>query len=112
MMILIKKKNLKNGSLENSKELNEIKKKEKSISLFYFYFDHHRKTIFQKSKNRIDEEQREIERRRNMTNEEIIEEDKKNPNKTKSEKSKYNFLQKYYHKGAYYQVNFFFKSLN
>ena len=53
---------------------------------------------------RIEKEKAEIERRRSMTDEERMMEDmeeaRKNP---AAEKSKYKYLQKYYHKGAFYQ---------
>ena len=38
-----------------------------------------------------------------MTDREIIEENKSIPEKQKKEGSKYKFMQKYYHKGAYFQ---------
>ncbi len=48
-----------------------------------------------------DQEILDIERRRNMTDEQIMAEDEaNNPDK---EKSKIKFLQKYYHKGAFFQ---------
>ncbi|KAJ3207715.1 hypothetical protein HDU67_007279 [Dinochytrium kinnereticum] len=48
----------------------------------------------------IEREKAEIERRRNMTDAELIEENERL--KPKEEGSKYQFLQKYYHKGAFY----------
>jgi len=54
-------------------------------------------------REKIKQEKEEIERRRNMTDKEIMEENKKIPEKVGEQKQKYKFLQKYYHKGAYYQ---------
>ena len=49
-------------------------------------------------------EQAEIERRRNLTEEERQDEDAKlGSSKDKKQKVAYNFMQKYYHKGAFYQ---------
>jgi len=47
-------------------------------------------------------EEEEIERRRNMTDAEIQKEKEKEQSK-KAKKTKYTYLQKYYHKGAFYQ---------
>jgi len=47
-------------------------------------------------------EEEEIERRRNMTDAEILKEKQKDQ-KDKPKRSKYTYLQKYYHKGAFYQ---------
>eukprot|EP00742_Colponemidia_sp_Colp-10_P004176 GILJ01004455.1.p1 GENE.GILJ01004455.1~~GILJ01004455.1.p1 ORF type:complete len:459 (-),score=123.25 GILJ01004455.1:42-1418(-) len=44
-----------------------------------------------------------LERRKNMTEEEKQEEDKRLAALKPKEKAKYNFLQKYYHKGAFFQ---------
>ncbi len=51
-----------------------------------------------------DKEAAEIERRRNMTDEQIRAEDAANPKETKI-KGEMRFLQKYYHRGAYYQAD-------
>lgn len=49
-------------------------------------------------------EKRELMRRRNMTDEERLEEDRKSGllDSAKPEKPKWNFMQKYYHKGVFY----------
>jgi microfibrillar-associated protein 1 len=51
-------------------------------------------------------EKADLLRRRNMTEEERIIEDNKLGRFDKKEKSKWNYMQKYYHKGKYY-VDFF-----
>ena len=52
-----------------------------------------------------EEEQLEIERRRNMTDEERKRDDMRHKGKEQfKEKTRMKFLQKYYHKGAFYQV--------
>jgi microfibrillar-associated protein 1 len=48
------------------------------------------------------DEKAEIERRRNMTDEEIMRENAMDPTK-KKEKRQMGFMQKYYHKGAFFQ---------
>ncbi|KAJ3107560.1 hypothetical protein HDU97_003865 [Phlyctochytrium planicorne] len=48
----------------------------------------------------VEQEKLEIERRRNMTDAELIEENERV--KPAKEKEKYSFLQKYYHKGAFF----------
>ncbi|SOV17752.1 micro-fibrillar-associated protein, putative [Plasmodium sp. gorilla clade G2] len=45
----------------------------------------------------------EIEKRRKMTDKEIIQDNKTLPNKEKKKKKKMLFMQKYYHKGGFYQ---------
>jgi microfibrillar-associated protein 1 len=50
-------------------------------------------------------EKEEIERVRNMTEEERREWERKNPKPSKSSKQKWRFMQKYYHKGAFFQSN-------
>ncbi|SOV81187.1 micro-fibrillar-associated protein, putative [Plasmodium sp. gorilla clade G3] len=45
----------------------------------------------------------EIEKRRKMTDKEIIQDNKTLPNKEKKKKRKMLFMQKYYHKGGFYQ---------
>ena len=54
-------------------------------------------------------EREEIERRRNMSEEQRVKEDMERVRKQRDEKSKgqYKFLQKYYHKGAFYLVRIF-----
>jgi len=50
-------------------------------------------------------EKAELMRRRNMTDEERLEDDRKNgrlPADSEAEKPKWNFMQKYYHKGVFY----------
>ncbi|KAK1605876.1 hypothetical protein QYE76_029549 [Lolium multiflorum] len=48
-------------------------------------------------------EKEEIDKVRNMTEEERREWDKKNPKPSRTSKQKWNFMQKYYHKGAFFQ---------
>ncbi|XP_057541110.1 uncharacterized protein LOC130818874 [Amaranthus tricolor] len=48
-------------------------------------------------------EKEEIERVRNMTEEERREWERKNPKNTPAQKQKWRFMQKYYHKGAFFQ---------
>ncbi|CAA2982531.1 microfibrillar-associated protein 1-like [Olea europaea var. sylvestris] len=50
-------------------------------------------------------EKEEIERVRNMTEEERREWERKNPKPTGQSKQKWRFMQKYYHKGAFFQTN-------
>jgi microfibrillar-associated protein 1 len=52
--------------------------------------------------DRLHAEKEEIERRRNMTDEEIMRENAMDPTKQK-ERKKMGFLQRYYHKGAFFQ---------
>ncbi len=56
---------------------------------------------------RIEEEKREVERRRNLTEgERVLENIRLGSDSTEvREKSKYRFMQKYYHSGAFYQDN-------
>jgi hypothetical protein len=55
----------------------------------------------------IEAEQREIERRRKMTDQEIMREDaeKLEADRNKRKNSKFRFMQKYYHKGAFFTVS-------
>ena len=48
-------------------------------------------------------EQAELERRRNLTDAERAREDAADPTKRPKERSKHEFMQAYYHKGAFYQ---------
>lgn len=50
-------------------------------------------------------EKEEVERVRNMTEEERREWERKNPKPGQSSKQKWRFMQKYYHKGAFFQSN-------
>ncbi|KAL0382248.1 UNVERIFIED_CONTAM: Microfibrillar-associated protein 1 [Sesamum calycinum] len=50
-------------------------------------------------------EKEEIEKVRNMTEEERREWERKNPKPTAPAKQKWRFMQKYYHKGAFFQTN-------
>ncbi|KAK4436415.1 Microfibrillar-associated protein 1 [Sesamum alatum] len=50
-------------------------------------------------------EKEEIEKVRNMTEEERREWERKNPKPTAPSKQKWRFMQKYYHKGAFFQTN-------
>ena len=50
-------------------------------------------------------EKEEIERVRNMTEEERREWERKNPKVTSAPKQKWKFMQKYYHKGAFFQAD-------
>ncbi|XP_065853869.1 uncharacterized protein [Euphorbia lathyris] len=53
----------------------------------------------------IFKDKEEAERYRNMTEEEKREWDRKNPKQAPASKQKWNFMQKYYHKGAFFQDN-------
>lgn len=50
-----------------------------------------------------EEQQKEIERRRNMTDAEIMAENRADPSKRKQPRKKMQFMQKYYHTGAFFQ---------
>jgi microfibrillar-associated protein 1 len=50
-----------------------------------------------------EEEAKELERRRGLSDAEIAAEDRANPAKQKAERGKMKFLQRYYHKGAFFQ---------
>jgi Microfibril-associated/Pre-mRNA processing len=55
---------------------------------------------------RRDREREEIERRREMPEEERLKEDLERARESrKKDRSKHQFMQKYYHKGAFYQVS-------
>ncbi len=66
--------------------------------------------------SRREREQQELERWHNMTEEERLAELRKNPKMVDNQvkKSKYKYLQKYYHRGAFFMVCFcvFFNSRN
>eukprot|EP00300_Choanocystis_sp_HF-7_P039761 c6066_g1_i2.p1 GENE.c6066_g1_i2~~c6066_g1_i2.p1 ORF type:complete len:367 (+),score=91.07 c6066_g1_i2:34-1101(+) len=57
----------------------------------------------QDDRERIKRERDEVERWRNMTEEERKLEDMKNPKPSKAPKGKMKYMQKYYHKGVFYQ---------
>lgn len=55
--------------------------------------------------NSREKEEEEIERRREMPEEERLKEDLKRAEETRDkDKGEFTYMQKYYHKGAYYQV--------
>ncbi|XP_035782134.1 microfibrillar-associated protein 1-like [Anopheles albimanus] len=101
------KKELEKAKVENEPSLNDINTDDENDEVEYEAWklrELKRIKRDREEKEQIEKEKQEIERLRNMTEEERRQELRNNPKQitNKNAKGKYKFLQKYYHRGAFY----------
>uniref|UniRef100_A0A182PC44 Micro-fibrillar-associated protein 1 C-terminal domain-containing protein n=1 Tax=Anopheles epiroticus TaxID=199890 RepID=A0A182PC44_9DIPT len=101
------KKELEKTKVENEPSLNDVNTDDENDEVEYEAWklrELKRIKRDREEKEQIEKEKQEIERLRNMTEEERRQELRNNPKQVtnKNVKGKYKFLQKYYHRGAFY----------
>uniref|UniRef100_A0A182QTT2 Micro-fibrillar-associated protein 1 C-terminal domain-containing protein n=1 Tax=Anopheles farauti TaxID=69004 RepID=A0A182QTT2_9DIPT len=101
------KKELEKTKVENEPSLNDVNTDDENDEVEYEAWklrELKRIKRDREEKEQIEKEKQEIERLRNLTEEERRQELRNNPKQVtnKNVKGKYKFLQKYYHRGAFY----------
>ncbi|XP_052866483.1 microfibrillar-associated protein 1 [Anopheles cruzii] len=101
------KKELEKAKVENEPSLNDVNTDDENDEVEYEAWklrELKRIKRDREEKEQVDKEKQEVERLRNLTEEERRQEQRNNPKQitNKNAKGKYKFLQKYYHRGAFY----------